>query len=150
MDSNYFMGAPNTYRGYAPSYLSAMNGMPSNSNPMGANNTNIVWAMGMESAKAYPVLPGKTVLLMDSEGPHFFIKTVDNNGYATMKSYSFQEDIPVVPNQSAANYVTKEQLDEVVAKLMTHIKTVSTAEETTKTTMAETKAAEEPKVKNLL
>ena len=149
MDNNYFMGAPNTYRGYAPSYLAAMNGMPSSTNPMGTNNTNIVWAMGMESAKAYPVLPGKTVMLMDSEGPHFFIKSVDNNGYATMKSYSFQEDAPVVSNQSA-EYVTKNQLDEVVAKLMSHIKTMSTADNAPIASAEETQSAEKPKVKNLL
>lgn len=150
MDNNYFMGAPNAYRGYAPSYLSAVNGMPSTTSPMGTNNTNIVWAMGMESAKAYPVLPGKTMLMMDSEGPHFFIKTVDNNGYATMKSYTFQEDVPAVSNQSAAEFVTKEHFEEVVAKLMEHIKTVSAATQVPTATATATQSTEEPKVKNLL
>ena len=73
MDNNYFMPRG----GYAPSYLATTN----------ANaNTNIIWTMGIESAKAYPLYPGRTILLMDSESPRFFIKTMDTLHCAPLHS----------------------------------------------------------------
>lgn len=109
MENNYFMGN----RGYVPSYLASTNPNP---------NTNIIWTMGAESAKAYPVAPGRTIMLMDSESPTFFIKAVDNNGFATMKSFSFVEDKPAaVEESSAAKFVTNDQLQEALSQLMSKI-----------------------------
>lgn len=104
MDNNYFMPRG----GYAPSYLATTN----------ANaNTNIIWTMGIESAKAYPLYPGRTILLMDSESPRFFIKTMDNNGYATLRTFTFQEEaLPASPD--TPNYVTQEQLDATIAAVI--------------------------------
>lgn len=130
MGNEYFMGGQMPYRpnSYAPSFLSTQMMPPTT---MGNNNTNIVWTMGMESAKAYPLMPGRTVMLMDSESPRFFIKSVDNNGYATMKAYSFQEEqmAPQTPS-----YVTKEQLDAAISAVLQEVaaKASSTAENTTK------------------
>lgn len=152
---NYFMGMPasSPYRGgygYVPSYLSAANNSAS-------NNTNIMWTMGIESAKAYPVMPGKTVLLMDSEGPHFFIKTVDVNGYATLKSYKFEEDVPtpapVAPE--SPKYVTQEQLEAVIAELKEKMITqvcvpAKTAAPDNSAAKPSSVAPEEKKIKNLL
>lgn len=100
MNTDMFMGPSAMYRSYVPSYISANN----------SATTNIVWTMGVESAKAYPVPPGRTILLMDSESPRFFIKTVDANGYAAMKVYNFQEEVAAVEEPVAAKYVTQEQL----------------------------------------
>lgn len=109
MENNYFMGN----RGYVSSYLASTNPNP---------NTNIIWTMGLESAKAYPVAPGRTVLLMDSESPTFFIKAVDNNGFAAMKSFSFVENQPsAVEEPSAAKFVTNDQLQEALSQLMAKI-----------------------------
>lgn len=99
--------------GYVPSYLASTNPNPT---------TNIIWTMGAESAKAYPVAPGHTVMLMDSESPTFFIKAVDNNGFATMKNFSFVEEIPAaVQEPSAAKFVTNDQLQEALSQLMSKI-----------------------------
>lgn len=119
MSNEFFMGGPmpNGYAptgytgaGYAPSYLSTQ--LPRMNT---ANTTNIVWTMGLESAKAYPLLPGRTLMLMDSESPRFFIKSVDNNGYATLKAYAFQEEPTSTPKPAEPEYVTKEQLDAALA-----------------------------------
>ena len=137
MNNEYFMGGPMPYRGggYMPSYLSTQ-AAPNNA------NTNIVWTMGLESAKAYPLYPGRTLMLMDSESPRFFIKTVDNNGYATLKAYTFQEEAiatPMPTNSSGSEFVTKEQLSAAVDGLLEEIKklvttTTSTEVEVEKTT----------------
>ena len=117
MENNYYSGAPNMFRGYAPSYIATAN------SGLGMQNTNIVWTMGLESAKAYPISPGRTILLMDSESPRFFIKTVDMNGYASLKAYTFQEEEAAVNNPAAAEYVTKSQLEEAIAAAITQIRT---------------------------
>lgn len=149
MNNDYFMGGPMSYRGtpmgYAPSYLSTqVSNSPQN------NNTNIIWTMGQESAKAYPLFPGKTVMLMDSESPRFFIKSVDASGYATLKTYSFQEE----PSTSAptahaeANYITREQLDAAMAAMLDEVKRLVTPAEKEKVEVeVET---EKPRTKNLL
>lgn len=109
MNTDFFMGN----RGYVPSYLASTNPNPS---------TNIIWTMGAESAKAYPVAPGRTIMLMDSESPTFFIKAVDSNGFATMKSFSFVEEVPAaVQEPSAAKFVTTEQFQEAIEQLASKI-----------------------------
>ena len=134
MNNELFMGGPMPYRGggvyspsnaYAPSFLSTQMG------PMQNNNTNIVWTMGLESAKAYPLMPGRTLMLMDSESPRFFIKAVDSNGYATLKAYSFQEEQPIhtpSPVMASANWVTKEQLDAAINAILTEVRQKAPAE----------------------
>ena len=111
MNNEYYM--PYRATGYTPSYLA------SNAN----TNTNIIWTMGAESAKAYPVMPGRTLLLMDSESSKFFSKSVDNNGFATLKSFSFQEDVPLAAATEDNKYVTQEQLQAAIAQLMAQMPT---------------------------
>lgn len=117
MDNNYFMNGNNPYRSYVPSYLASTNVNPT---------TNIIWTMGAESAKAYPVAPGRTIMLMDSESPTFFIKAVDNNGFATMKSFSFAEQLAAVEEPSAAKFVTTDQLQAAIAELAAKIDGLAT------------------------
>ena len=144
MNNDYFMGAntmPHRTGGYAPSFLSTQMGQPNNT------STNIMWTMGLESAKAYPLLPGRTIMLMDSESPRFFIKSVDNNGYATLKAYTFQEEPSFAPTNSG-RFVTKEQFDAAIAALQEQI-----AKEKTSTNQVEEKVeveVEKTKSKNLL
>lgn len=40
----------------------------------------IIWVQGEEGAKAYMVAPGNTVLLMDSDGSSFYLKSADASG----------------------------------------------------------------------
>ena len=119
------MGANMPYRtvgGYAPSYLSTQVAAQS---PYG-NNTNIVWTMGLESAKAYPLMPGRTLMLMDSESPRFFIKSVDNSGYATIKTYAFHEEQPTPPPTTSTpaeeNWVTKAELEAALADVLSQMR----------------------------
>lgn len=143
MNNDYFMGGPMPYRtsGYAPSYLSTQ--MPQTNN----NNTNIVWTMGLESAKAYPLFPGRTIMLMDSENPRFFIKSVDNNGYATLKAYTFQEEPASQSAVPTNNFITKEQLDIAINSILDKVKEITATNKTTESVEVE---VEKTKSKNLL
>lgn len=148
MNNDYFMGNTMPYQGgYTPSYLSTM-GMQRTPQPNpNSNNTNIVWTMGFESAKAYPLLPGKTLMLMDSESPRFYVKTVDTNGYATIKAYSFHEEKPSTAPTNAPNFVTQEQLEAAIMSLKEQL-APKDSQPVKAPVAAETKP--QPQAKNLL
>lgn len=48
--------------------------------PVNNNNSGIVWVQGESGAKSYLVAPNTTVLLMDSEGNKFYLKSSDASG----------------------------------------------------------------------
>ena len=43
-------------------------------------NNGLIWVQGETGAKSYMVSPGNTVLLMDSEGSRFYLKSSDASG----------------------------------------------------------------------
>lgn len=43
-------------------------------------SNSFAWVQGEASAKAYPVAPGNTILLMDSEAPILYMKSTDMSG----------------------------------------------------------------------
>lgn len=83
-----------------------------------ALSNNIIWVQGIEGAKAQQIRPGITLLLLDSESDHFYIKSCDQYGICLpIKTFKFEEEItyaPVVATPPAANYVTKEELMEIL------------------------------------
>lgn len=58
---------------YYPNYQNNYQNVQTQSN-------NVVWVQGENSAKAYPVAPGNSVLLMDSEESVMYIKSTDQSG----------------------------------------------------------------------
>lgn len=55
----------------------------------------IIWVQGLESAKAYPVQPGASVLLMDSDANVFYIKSADNSGMPNLRIFDYAERIAI-------------------------------------------------------
>lgn len=118
-----------------------------NLNPYGraqVMSNNIIWVQGIEGAKAQQVQPGNTLLLLDSEQDRFFIKACDQYGiYLPLKAYSFTEIIDstepmTVVEASAAtpdlsNYVTKEELTQILKELKQSEQSVSTTKYVTTT-----------------
>lgn len=52
----------------------------------------ITWVTGIEGAKAYPVAPGSTLLLMDSDGATFYMKSADISGMPLpLRIFDFKE-----------------------------------------------------------
>jgi hypothetical protein len=74
------------YGSYMPSYM--RNPMMQFVSPSSPTN-GIEWAMGIENAKSIVVEPGKSKIIMDSEQPKFYIKTVDMNGMGSIKAFTF-------------------------------------------------------------
>lgn len=62
------------YNNYQPQYNPYLQQTPQQ------QNTGINWVMGESSAMSYPVKPGDSALLMDSEKRVFYIKTCDASG----------------------------------------------------------------------
>lgn len=55
--------------------------------------SSINWVQGEIGAKAFPVNPGSSVLLMDSDAQYFYIKSADMTGMPSLKRYSYSEVI---------------------------------------------------------
>lgn len=56
-----------------------------------SHQSTINWVQGDVGARAYSVQPGMSVLLMDSEGQNFYIKSADNMGMPSLKKYAYSE-----------------------------------------------------------
>ena len=102
---------------YMPNYFTAqMNTMQQTSNINGIN-----WVQGVEGAKAWQLTPNSNVMLLDSENDGiFYIKTSDNVGMCTLRTFKYEE-ITNLPNQTQidlSNYVRKEDLQAEVTNMV--------------------------------
>ena len=70
---------------------------------------------GIEGAKAFQLPAGKSVLLMDTESPTFYLKSANEMGQATMKMYRFEECTAQQTTQP--DYVTRAEFDEAIKNL---------------------------------
>lgn len=103
--------------------------------PNNTGNTNQVLGVefryiqgGENAAKAYPVMPGSTMLLMDTETPYMYFKTVAFNGVPQpLRKFKIEEvfDVPATDIPEAKevtpDYVTKEDFNDAINKLMAMI-----------------------------
>ena len=115
--SNYF---PQGYPYYQPMQQTPLQ---TQSAPSGNMSGGINWIQGIEAAKAYPVAAGSTVLLMDSESSHLYIKTADQSGMPSLRVFEYtevtcREHAPQkndAPDMSM--YVTHEELEQALAAI---------------------------------
>ena len=82
------------------------------------NNNGLVWVSGEVGAKSFLVAPNTSILLMDSEGDRFFIKTTDASGMPTIRTFEYKEINAPQAYQSAQKqlseqYVTRAEWDEL-------------------------------------
>lgn len=88
---NQFSNSP--YSGYMPpaqrlqNYEQQMQQIPQSNMQQGS----IIWVQGAEGAKSYMIPPNSNVLLMDSEGTRFYIKSTDNSGMPSLRMFEFKE-----------------------------------------------------------
>lgn len=54
-------------------------------------NNGITWVQGIDGARAYMLPANSSAILMDSDGPYFYIKSTDNVGMPQVKAYHFEE-----------------------------------------------------------
>ena len=55
------------------------------------NDTDLIFANGLAVARGYRIRPQQTVLLVDSTQSSIYLKSTDNLGIETMKTYSIAE-----------------------------------------------------------
>ena len=85
-------------------------------------NTGPIWVQGEQAAKSYPVAPGATVMLMDSEQSRFYMKSADLSGMPMpLRTFEFTEVTQISPVSPSSfdptKFVTKDELKEMLANL---------------------------------
>lgn len=68
------------------------------------NNNNNYWfsVIGYEGAKNFNVAPNQTVLLIDTQDPYMYMKSCNQMGQASIKTYKIEE-MPNNPEKEAEN-----------------------------------------------
>lgn len=82
------------------------------------SNQGILWVQGESGAKSYLVAPGSSVLLMDSEGERFYLKSSDASGMPQpLRVFEYRE---VTGKQTAPDmsdrYVTRDEYNDLRGK----------------------------------
>lgn len=86
-------------------------------------NNGIIWVQGEAGAKSYLTAPGNTVLLMDSEGSSFYLKSSDASGMPlALRIFDYTERTAAPRTASAApqapvEYVTRQEFDALAARM---------------------------------
>lgn len=88
-------------------------------------NQGLLWVQGEAGAKSYLVAPNTTVLLMDSEGSRFYLKSTDNAGMPSLRVFEYTEvsqNAPQAPQSTQTDldskYVTRAEYDALNGKYM--------------------------------
>ena len=95
MPAPYFNSYQQSYAPYqnnmGQSYAQNQQSYGQNSYAQPTQSSTINWVQGDVGARAYPIQPGMSVLLMDSEGQNFYIKSADTMGMPSLKKYAYSE-----------------------------------------------------------
>jgi hypothetical protein len=120
------MAIPNYYYPYQPAQFNPYPAQANVEQPQmrvvnQQQDNSIKWVQGEAGAKAYPVAPNTSVLLMDSENSVMYIKTADNSGmplplrifdYTERKAQS--DDVkPINPPIQTDKFICREEFDEL-------------------------------------
>lgn len=86
-------------------------------------NQGLLWVQGEAGAKSYLVAPNTTVLLMDSEGSRFYLKSTDNAGMPNLRTFEYSEvaqnapqTFQTIPDNLDDKYVTRGEYEALQAK----------------------------------
>lgn len=86
-------------------YQQAVNVPQMQQNPI---NQGLLWVQGEGGAKSYLVAPNSTVLLMDSDAQRFYLKSADNAGMPSLRTFEYSE---IHQNALQAPYGNEKDLD---------------------------------------
>ena len=96
-------------------------------------NNGLIWVQGEAGAKSYIVAPVNTVMLMDSEGERFYLKSADASGMPMpLRIFEYKEctetpsqafSAPVAAqNVNFDNFVTREEFEQRMASMASQCK----------------------------
>ena len=110
----------NNYQyGAMPDNLAQMRAqqMPMQMPPPSSNG--LIFVLGEESAKSYPVAPNNTVTLWDKESHTIYIKSVDASGIPSMQVLEWTEKANKTSAQNfdASKFITREEFEKAIAAL---------------------------------
>ena len=103
---------------------------PMPSQPMQAQqpNNGLIWVQGESGAKSYLVAPNATVMLMDSEGERFYLKSADASGMPLpLRIFDYKERTTAAQQAFGGsvametvnldNFVTRKEFEELRASI---------------------------------
>lgn len=140
-------GASNYYPAFNPAYVDQLTQLrmqqyqqpvPTAPNQPQNVNSGILWVQGEAGAKSYLVAPNTTVLLMDSEGQRFYLKTVDNAGIPSLRTFTYSEVLSTgnspTPTISvpAGDYVTRDEYEKRYAEIIEKLNSLTASRNSTK------------------
>ena len=108
---------------YRPTYYDQMNTPSFNQQPMvqpvqqvptpaQQTNNGLVWVQGEAGAKSFLVAPGCTVMLMDSEGERFYLKSADASGMPLpLRVFEYKERTETVQQTAGGSVAAFDDLD---------------------------------------
>ena len=109
-----FVQQPYQYQDQLSQLRNAQMAMPSAYPPARQDSSGLNWVQGETGAKSWIVAPGSTVLLMDSEGQRFYLKSADQSGLPSMRIFEYSEigtDKPAAQTQQASFVTAEEFMD---------------------------------------
>lgn len=81
-------------------------------------NSGVIWVIGENEAKTYPVQAGQSVFLFDRDNPVFYVKSADQSGMALpLRIFDYKERTQVKKEDTKSesevkqDYVTKEEFE---------------------------------------
>lgn len=108
---------------YRPTYYDQMQTPSFNQQPMvqpvqqmptpaQQTNNGLVWVQGEVAAKSYPVAPNSTVMLMDSEGERFYLKSADASGMPLpLRVFEYKERTETAQQTAGGSVAAFDDLD---------------------------------------
>lgn len=108
---------------YRPTYYDQMNTPSFNQQPMiqpvqqmqtpaPQTNNGLVWVQGEAAAKSYPVAPNCTVMLMDSEGERFYLKSADASSMPLpLRVFEYKERTETAQQTTGGSVAAFDDLD---------------------------------------
>ena len=77
---------------------------------------SITSVTGIDGAKAYKLPPSSIVALFDRDDDVFYLKATDDAGFATIRTFKFEE-VPDPSMPSSESFVSRTEFDQLSAKL---------------------------------
>ena len=102
---------------------------PPTTQPMAQQGNNgLIWVQGEAGAKSYLVSPGNTVMLMDSEGERFYLKSADASGMPMpLRTFDYKERLNATTSDFKAptsdfseldgRFITREEFEQRMASM---------------------------------
>lgn len=108
---------PNFYNPYG---LYPYSPYGNNNNQPTTQTNQYAFVNGIEGAKAYPVMPNQTMMLMDNDNPIIFMKTANSLGQTTLRYFKMieiNENDLHVNNNPSVQYALQSDLDAINKRL---------------------------------